>query len=196
VSAYVVSKAHIDFLVQAALAGPSDGVEWNREPEPKFSWCHDDQLHRLELVAEVGDELPPAIPGLHPIERVPPSVLGQRLLDECVASVHGRYPDTSPDEGDLPGPIDAYYMGPYIWEPYLQSETRLIAPGMPRVIPPPASTVVIAKQIANYEYQSCEHDGWTQSEAHAFCRALAESLLRSLPGWEAAPWGIDEKAAA
>jgi hypothetical protein len=195
-SAYVVTKAHIDFLVQAALAGPSDGVGWNREPESKFSWYHEAQLHRLDLLAEVGDERPAAIPGLHPIELVPPSVLGQRLLDECVASVHGRYPDTNPDEGDLPGPRDAYYMGPYVWEPYLQSETRLIAPGMPRVIPPPASTVVIAKQIANYEYQSCEHDGWQDSEAHAFCRALAENLLRSLPGWEEAPWGIDERAAA
>jgi hypothetical protein len=195
VSAYVVSKAHIDFLVQAALAGPSDGVGWNREPEPKFSWYYEDQLHRLDLLAEVGDERP-AAPGFNPIELVPPSVLGQRLLDECVASVHGRYRDTNPDEGDLPGPRDAYYMGPYVWDPYLQSETRLIARGMPRVISPPASTVVIAKQIANYEYQSCEHDGWGLSEAHAFCRALAEGLLRSLPGWDAAPWGIDEKAAA
>jgi hypothetical protein len=196
VSAYVVSKAHIDFLVQAALAGPSDGVGWNREPEREFSWYHEDQLHRLGLLAEVGDERPAAVPGFNPIELVGPSVVGQRLLDECVASVHGRYPDTSPDEGDLPGPIDAYYMGPYVWEPYLKSETRLIARGMPRVIPAPASTVVIAKQIANYEYQSCEHAGWEESESHAFCRALADSLLRSLPGWEEAPWGIDQRAAA
>jgi hypothetical protein len=195
-SAYVVSKAHIDFLVQAALAGPSDGVGWNRDPESGFSWYHEDQLHRLDLLAEVGDERAAAIPVFHPIELVPPSVLGQRLLDECVASVHSRYPDTSPDEGDLPGPRDAYYMGPYVWKPYMQSETRLISRGMPRVIPAPARTVVIAKQIANYEYQSCEHDCWESSEAHAFCRALAENLLRSLPGWEEAPWGIDERAAA
>jgi hypothetical protein len=196
VSAYVVSKAHIDFLVQAALAGPSDGVGWDRDPGAAFSWYHEDQLHRLDLLAEVGDELYPAIPERHPIELVPPSLLGQRLLDECVASVHGRYPDTNPDEGDLPGPRDAYYMGPYVWQPYLQSDTRLIARGMPHVIPAPASTVVIAKQIANYEYQSCEHDGWQESEAHAFCRALADALLRSLPGWEEAPWGIDERVAA
>ena len=194
-SAYVVSRAHIDFLVQAALAGPSDGVGWSSEPEPNFSWYHDDRWHRLDPRADIGDERPAAIPGFNAIELVGPSVLGQRLLDECVASVHSRYPDTSPDEGDLPGPRDAYYMGPYVWEPYLRSETRLIAPGMPRVIAPPASTVVIAKQIANYEYQSCEHDSWESSEAHAFCRALAEGLLRSLPGWEEAPWGIDGRAA-
>ena len=190
-SAYVVSKAHIDFLVQAALAGPTDGVGWSEQPDSHFSWCHDDRRHRLDLLA---DERPAAIAGFDSIELVGPSVLGQRLLDECVASVHTRYPDTSPDEGDLPGPIDAYYTGPYVWEPYLHSDTRLIAPGMPRVIAPPAPTAVIAKQIANYEYQSCEHDSWDSSEAHAFCRALADRLLRSLPGWEEAPWGIDRRS--
>jgi len=191
-SAYVVSKLHIDFLVQAAIAGPSDGVGWNRDSETSFSWHHDDRLHRLDLTAQVGDERPPAIRGFNAIELVPPSVIGQRLVDECVASVHARYPDTNPDEGDLPGPSDAYYMGPYVWEPYIRGEAR----GLCRVIPPPASTAVIAKQIAHYEYQSCEHEDWDASEAHAFCRALADGLLCSLPGWEAAPWGIDEREAA
>jgi hypothetical protein len=195
-SAYVVAKAHVDFLVQAALAGATDGVGWGREPERGFTWHHDGRLHRLDLLAEVGGVRAAAIPGFNPIELVGPSVLGQRLLDECVASVHARYPDTDPERGDLPGPADAYYMGPYVWEQYLRSEARLIATGLPLVIPSPARTVVIAKQIANYEYQSCEHDDWAASEAHAFCRALAEALLRSLPGWDEAPWGIDERAAA
>lgn len=188
-SAYVVGKVHVDFLVQAALAGPSDGVGWNSGPESKFSWHHDGQLHRLD----VGDERPAASLVFNPIELVPPSVLGQRLVDECVVSVHSRYPDSSPGDGELPGPVDAYYVGPYVWEPFLQSQTRLIARGMPGVIVPPASTVVIAKQIAHYEYQSCEHAAWERSEAHAFCRALRDSLLRSLPGWAEAPWGIDQR---
>ena len=194
-SAYVVSKAHIDFLVQAALAGPSDGVGWSTQSDSNLRWFHDDRWHRLDRQADLGDERPAAIGVFTPIDLVGPSVLGQRLLDECVASVRSRYPDMNPDDGDLPGPSDAYYMAPYLWEPYLETRTRLIAPGMPRVIPPPAPTVVIAKQIANYEYQSCEHDSWESSEAHAFCRALAEGLLRSLPGWEKAPWGIDGRAA-
>ncbi len=186
-SAFVVSKTHIDFLVQAAIAGPTDAIAWNREPEPAFSWHHDDRLHRLDLTAEVGDERPGAIPGFNAIELVPPSLIGQRLVDECVASVHERYPDTDPEKGDLPGPCDAYYMGPYVWEPYRCGSTRSLR----RSIPAPASVAVIAKQIAHYEYQSCEHDEWEASEAHAFCRALAEALLQSLPGWEAAPWGIE-----
>ncbi len=189
-SAYVVSKAHIDFLIQAAIAGATDSVGWKRNSEPGFSWHHDDRLHRLEVTAEVGDERPAAIPGFNSIELVGPSVIGQRLVDECVASVHARYPDTEPDEGDLPGPNDAYYMGPYIWEPYRRGSTR----GSWLVAPPPASTAVIAKQIAHYEYQSCEHARWDASEAHAFCRSLAEGLLCSLPGWNEAPWGIDSRA--
>jgi len=191
-SAYVVSKAHIDFLIQAAITGATDSVGWNEDSEPGFSWHHDHRLHRLDMTAEVGDERPAAIPGFNAIELVPPSVIGQRLVDECVASVHDRYPDTDPDEGDLPGPNDAYYIGPYVWKPYRPAETH--AHG--RVILPPASTAVIAKQIAHYEYQSCEHDQWEQSEAHAFCRALADALLSSLPGWSEAPWGIDDRHAA
>jgi hypothetical protein len=190
-SAYVVSKVHIDFLVQAAIAGASDSVGWRSNSEPGLSWHHDERLHRLEVTAEAGDEQPAAIPGFGAIELVGPSVIGQRLVDECVASVHARYPDTNPDERDLPGPRDAYYMGPYVWEPYRSSDARV-----PRaLIPPPASTAVIAKQIAHYEYQSCEHEEWESSEAHAFCHAFVDCLLGSLPGWSEAPWGIDERAA-
>ena len=195
-SAYVVSKVHIDFLVQAAIAGPNDGVRWNKDSESSFSWHHDDCPHRIDVTAEVGDERPPAIPGFSAIELVPPSVIGQRLVDASVASVHARYPDTNPDEGDLPGPRDAYYMGPYVWEPYLREKTAVLARRLPAVVSPPASTVVIAKQIAHYEYQSCEHADWDVSEAHAFCRALADALLCALPGWSAAPWGIAERKGA
>lgn len=189
-SAYVVGKAHIDFLIQAAITGATDSVSWNANSEPGFSWHHDGRLHRLDPTAEVGDEQPAAIPGFNPIELVGPSVIGQRLVDECVASVHARYPDTDPDEGDLPGPVDAYYMGPYVWEPYRRGGDN----GSRRAIAPPASTAVIAKQIAHYEYQSCEHDAWEESEAYAFCRSFAEALLSCLPGWSEAPWGIDGRA--
>jgi hypothetical protein len=50
--------------------------------------------------------------------------------------------------------------------------------------------VVILKAIACYEYQSCEHPGWTTSEAHAFCEALRRRMIHHLPGYEEAPWEI------
>lgn len=50
----------------------------------------------------------------------------------------------------------------------------------------------IAKALSCYEYQSCEHPGWHESEAHAFCDGLRDWLVRQLPGYEEAPWDWDE----
>lgn len=52
----------------------------------------------------------------------------------------------------------------------------------------------ILKAVNCYEYQSCEHDGWNRSQAKAFCAALKEHLIREVPGYEAAPWGIDDSS--
>lgn len=186
-SAWIVSKEHVDLLVQAAVAGPTDG-SWRRVGGEGFSWFHDGVRHRVCPGAEPGDES-------GRLELVSPSVLGQRLVDECVASVHGRYPDSDPDAGELPGPLDAYYMGPYIFEPVVVSRAISLL-SMRAVIDPPASIAVIAKQISCYEYQSCEHAEWHESEAKAFCSSLREGLLASLPGYSDAPWGFDERVTA
>jgi len=50
--------------------------------------------------------------------------------------------------------------------------------------------VVILKAIDCYEYQTCEHPEWEQSEAHAFCQALRKRMISMLPGYEDAPWGL------
>lgn len=36
--------------------------------------------------------------------------------------------------------------------------------------------------IDYYEYQSCEHPDWDESEAHAFCDALRRAAIERLPG--------------
>lgn len=168
-SAYVVDREHIDEIVQAALDLP--------EYEQGFGWYHGDQWHRIDALAQPGDEKPGFIPG-YSTELVPPSVIGQRLVDENVRSVHDRYPDTDPDTGDLPGPCDAYYMGPYVFT----------APA-DRGIKSDVGTIArLAKRIKSYEYQACEHDDWESSEAHAFCRALKDRLLEALPAYEDAVW--------
>ena len=41
-----------------------------------------------------------------------------------------------------------------------------------------------------YEYQACEFPHWVDTEAHAFCRALEQALIRNLPGYREGPWGI------
>ena len=47
----------------------------------------------------------------------------------------------------------------------------------------------LAKILACYEYQSCEHSGWEKSDAYRMCRWFAGALLRKLPGYEEQPWG-------
>lgn len=48
------------------------------------------------------------------------------------------------------------------------------------------------KAINCYEYQSCEHPGWENSNAKAFCDALTARLIRAMPGYDDAPWGIND----
>lgn len=186
-SAYVVDKDHIDFMVQAAIAGGTDSQGWETA-HGGFSWYHDGKRHAVKPHLDVAED------GMHS-EEIGPSVLGQRLVDECVRSVHGRYPEDDVDAGELPGPCDCYYLLPYVWEPVSTSQTLSIGAGLRPIIPAPESTVFIAHQLSHYEYQSCEHEEWRGSEAFAFCQAMREHLLAKLPGGESAPWGFTREPA-
>jgi hypothetical protein len=75
-SAFVVSKAHIDALVTAALESDS----W------AFFWYHDDDRHELDYTNT--------------------DAIGAMLWAENVRSVQHRYPDILEDSTDYPGPID------------------------------------------------------------------------------------------
>jgi hypothetical protein len=52
--------------------------------------------------------------------------------------------------------------------------------------------VVVFKAIDCYNYQSCESPDWEETEAYAFCQALRSKMIHALPGYDAAPWGIDD----
>jgi hypothetical protein len=90
-----------------------------------------------------------------------PSELGLMLWVENHKSVNSRYSETRMPEG--------------------YKFTRF-----PGKIDP----IVVLKQIACYEYQSCEHDTWKTSEAFKFCQALTTEMINALPGYSEAPWGI------
>jgi hypothetical protein len=100
---------------------------------------------------------------------------GRLLLAACVRSVAYRYPHDS-DEA-LPGAG-------------ARPETYHYRP------PVPFSPVVLLKAIDCYEYQSCEHPQWRTSDARAICAALRHRLIGELPGYSAAPWGIEDDARA
>lgn len=50
--------------------------------------------------------------------------------------------------------------------------------------------IAILKAIDCYEYQSCEHVAWPTTCAYAFCQSLRRAVIRSLPGYDDAPWEI------
>lgn len=161
-SAYVVSREHIDYLVTAGL----DLVVGYRRHLGPMSWYHPQptrqtpitELQHMRHELRFGDEA----------HRV-----GQLLVDENVRSVLHRYPDCM-DGGSVPGPCDEYWKGEYRFS----RSTRSLDP------------VAVLKAVHGYRYQACEHDGWEVSEAHAFCEALEALAIQSLPGYDEADWEV------
>jgi hypothetical protein len=82
-SAYLVSRAHIDQLVRTATLGPVEGEgHWLRP----FSFYHNGR--RTDLNDLTND------------------AIGRMLWGENLASIHARYPDTVDNDDMLPGPIE------------------------------------------------------------------------------------------
>lgn len=165
-SAYIVDRKAIDLLVYAALnADPS-----YHGNDRKLSWWNVDEKggylgwHAVHENAEY-------MLGAGSRAYVTPSAAGEMLVSENARSIEYRYPDTARDRGDMPGPIDAYYMGPYV---YTEPKGETLTPGK------------VFTLIDELDYQSCEHDGWTTSEAYAFLRSLREAWCRQVIAAEAA----------
>ena len=101
---------------------------------------------------------------------------GQMLWDENVRSVKHRYPDCSDDT--LPGPIGCSFVYEHGNRPRLR----------------PIDPVAVLKACDGYEYQSCEHPEWEQSEAKAFIDELRSRAIHSLPGYDDAAWEVTDAA--
>jgi hypothetical protein len=99
--------------------------------------------------------------------------IGKALLAANIASLRARYPD---DWREM-APID---LNAYRFE------------RDPAFMRSPNLAVTLIKQVQCFEYQSCEHDGWPTSWARDFCKTLVSAAIRSLEGYEAAPWGYDK----
>lgn len=90
--------------------------------------------------------------------------VGRMLLEENIASVCARYEDDTADQYEH---LLAYTYRDPVYTP----------------------TVVEAiKAVKCYRYQSCEHDGWRDSQASRFHDRLLAELINVLPGIEEAPW--------
>jgi hypothetical protein len=151
-SAWIVSKTHIDVMVCGIVDGTSDGV---LEPQDR----------RIKL------------PDLHAgVGLCDKDVLGQMLVNECVASVSYRYPNDKP--GELPGPNDQYYLQPY----------RFTGNYRP-------TAAELAKAISCYDYQSCEHPGWKPSTVCKLLEVVQQivGVTEGTDEYEAAAWGFEAK---
>lgn len=162
-SAYIVSREHIRFLVNAALSRSivrmgSISWVWNIDRERAGRCLFHAGCGRREA-------------GLLPhgdLERA--AEVGQMLWDENVASVRYRYPGVN----ELPGPADA----DYDYGRHQLSFAGVFEPG------------AVLKACDGYEYQACEHPGWSSSEAKAFIESLRGHAWRKVPGYEDAPWEV------
>ena len=147
-SAYMVNRNHIRYLIEAAFTSCSWGCRTSA-----FCWWHGESR-----TMSLGDHK-------RAVE------VAQMLWDENHKSVCDRYPDSD----DLPGPIDQ----DFVYQRHRPS-TRRIDP------------IAVLKACDCFQYQACEHEGWTDSEAKAFVDALRSAAWHALPGYEEAPWGAPE----
>lgn len=98
--------------------------------------------------------------------------IGQILLDENMRSVCARYPDCGPENapGSIGESVNAYTFKRFRC---------------------PITAVEAIKACHCLSYQSCETDDWEQSIAHAILDAIQSHATHHVPGYDAAPWGID-----
>lgn len=128
-----------------------------------LSWRHDDQWHELDHTTD--------------------DQVGAMLWTENVRSVVHRYPG----DRSLPGTYEDVTLAEGT-EPITLPEWLQAYRFQRRA---QRSPVEVLKAIDCFEYQSCEHDEWEESEAFAFCGALRSSMIGQLPGYDEAPWSID-----
>lgn len=100
--------------------------------------------------------------------------VGQMLWDACIESVSARYPNDTKES--LPGPIGETYV--------YDKHKPLIFHGF--------DPVQVLKTCHCWQYQSCEVEGWQESEANTFIEALISYACRALPGYEEAEWGAPQ----
>lgn len=104
--------------------------------------------------------------------------VGQMPTDECVRSVSHRYAGSESLPGRYPDGLDGF--GDW-FEPFTYAAMQ------PGRCPTPVEAL---KLLDCLEYQSCEHPGWRDSDARAFCEALRRQMIACLAGYDEAPWEL------
>jgi hypothetical protein len=101
-------------------------------------------------------------------DRIDPDALGRMLWAENVKSLRHRYPT----DRDAHRAYDAQVCG-YSFTEYVD-----IKPGP------------IGRLADFFDYQTCEHPTWRDSDSFFAVSELRVQLVRRLPGADATPWGV------
>src|SRR5581483_9476890 len=163
-SAWLVSKRHVDVLVSAALQFPQHGSKLRfriRDVPTKPSDYAKGEPWGPTAIKTFNERMTE-------VTRTNASDVGQMLWTENHKSLRHRYTDA-----DESWPAEQY--------DFAEIHGRL-------------DPVVVLKAIDCYEYQSCEHPEWEESAAYSLCDALRRVAIARLPGYESAPWGLDEES--
>lgn len=166
-SAFMVSKDHIDALVHVALYGPS-GAETGRQWEAP-RWARHDPRTLVGPQEWRQCVRPYGRTASSSYVAITPDALGELLWIENERSIENRYPH---DHVEMLN-ID-YCLG------YQYAYPHALA----------LSCAATFKAISCLDYQSCEHDGWPDSEAHRFLTELRECVCAVVPGYDKAAWEV------
>lgn len=150
-SAYIVNKSHILFLVQAMTSNTI------QQHGLTFRWYHGGEGKQLNY----GEDSNAAD-------------IANLLWRENIKSVSARYPNESSET--LPGPLEH--------ETITARDFRHTFDSI--------NPVQVLKACDCLEYQSCEHDGWIESEAHTILNRLRRDAIHALHGYDDAEWGAPE----
>lgn len=72
----------------------------------------------------------------------------------------------------------------------------VVGKGWEYIALPSGSAVDFIKIAKCYQYQTCEHDGHENSKAWKLSEGVIDAAVHRLPGWDKAPWGLDDEEPA
>jgi hypothetical protein len=152
-----------DTLISALVTAAARSDRYAQLPAPDWSKLSTEQREAFHRVAgRLGGSLPRG----ENVAKTYPSEVGRALALMNVQSVDANYQGRHTTADDFAEALS-----------YTFEVTTL-------------DVVSLIKQVHNYAYQSCEAPGWDSSWAKAFCEQLEGVLIRNLPGYDAAPWGV------
>lgn len=168
-SAYICNPDHIKALAIYAANRNHTGIK----VDPRY-------VRGLDKAPQV-EAFDGALRGLHNLNNYELATLYANVMyAENIRSVSARYPNDSFD--DLPGLVEKPRSIEITSRDFINPQYKL-------------KSVSILKMCSCLEYQSCETDDWESTVAYRLIDSIRAAAIRSLPGYEDAPWEFHTQTA-